>query len=344
MRLEDVVLLTTHGTLDKPRLPEKETSLVKNFRGKKVVITGWDFASKGRVIAENYDLDAIVTEGCILYLKDVNRGWGQDAKLTKFKLFQDTDLNLVKKINNVITYTLQTYTRELVVFRSQGNEYGVCYYINPPDSIVENLKSYTPEEIGIRDFKYKLESKFKVKTEETKGKLKILDTPDNRYFVEKINGLYRTFRSYSLSFHDEGHQYILVDLNPAEPMQKFTFEDVQRIAKQPFIADNLSFDEYMRIAPQADVCIDIFCQPKVRTWQKGLEKAGISKDSPIYYVSKGTEADVLLILDGYARGNFFAFGSNDMPERLKEIKVMPIGETTAEVFEKLIYLIISKYR
>jgi hypothetical protein len=333
---EDIVLLTTHGTIEEARL--EEADLIRGFAGKKVVLTGWDFKSKGRLTAKKYDLDAIITESCVLYLKDKDKGWEENAKPQRFELFEKSDVDLVKKINSKILeaiFKYAKYAKTNIVFRSQRNECGVCYYIN---NVPKKLEKMIAPEIGIATFKVHLEETFRVKAEGIEGKLRLPDTEDNRYFVEKNNGIFRTFGSYSLAFQN-GH--ILVDLNPPKPKRDFKYEDVKGIIKEA--RPELAFGEYIRVAPQSDICIDIFCRPKEQTWKRGLKKLGVSKDNPVFYISKGTESDAMMILNGYIRGNFFAYGTYQIPEKLKQINVKAVGKDIKEVVEKVLYLIEERY-
>jgi hypothetical protein len=337
------VLLTTHGTIDVKRLTSGEVQAIKELRAKGialVVITGWNFDQKGptKEIRDKLNPDALITESSILYTRP-NLRWDV-GKPVRVPLFGNDDIRYVKRANAILLDQIISYAKAIgtkAVFYSQGNEAGVCYYVTPPDDILENLRSMqatkepTTEqtrnflaEHGINGISLSSDS------------LTLRDTEESRYWLEKLNAKHRTFLPYSLETIEE-ENLIKLYFKPRIPETKLRSDDLQRIVDLSWNAGKLSPEEHRRIKPQKDVCIDIFCRPKEDTWLEALKKAGFYEERrSILFVSKGTQSDIPLIIKGLGMRNFRAFGSEeDISQALKDTGVKVAGRHIADTFRMI---------
>ena len=335
MKQEDVLLMMDLGTLIARVLSEKETSRIRDFKGGKLILTGWDFKGQGKKAAEKYNVNAIVCESSVLYIK----AEGIYKKITP-PLHTPEEIKFVKHANFEIMNRIYQVEPSSVLL-SQANEEGVCYYINPHRTVKEKLEEFkSPEEVDAGSFKKRLIEDYRVNSNDIeiidKMKLRIRDSIENRYYIEKINAKYRTFRPYHLEPKEE---YIHVSLNPEQKVE-WKPEEVNTILRNKIVQElwsdglgTLSVHEYLRIAPQNDVCIDIFARTKREVWQEAIRKANLDKYPYVIYISKGTISDIPLIADGLSKKNFFALGPSDMPEGLKAAGIFPKADTISQAIE-----------
>lgn len=337
------VLLTTHGTVDVKRLTSGEVQAVKELRAKGialVVITGWNFDQKGpsKEIRDKLDPDALITESSILYIRP-NLGWDV-GKPEREPLFGNDDIRYVKRANAILLDQIISYAKGIgtkAVFYSQGNEAGICYYVTPPDDILGNLRPMRAAQEPTTEQFYNFFEKHSINVlSGSSDNLKLRDTEESRYWVEKLNAKYRTFLPYSLDTMEK-KDIIILNLKPKIPRIRFRPDDLQRIVDLSWDAGKLSPEEHRRIKPQKDVCIDIFCQPKEDTWLEALRKAGFYKEHrPILFISKGTQSDIPLIIKGLGMRNFQAFGSEeDISQALRDVGVGVVGHNIADTFKMI---------
>lgn len=346
--LSSCMLVMSLGTLDKAQLSEVEEGQLRNFKGLKILFTGWDFerCRRDRVV-EKYNLSAIVSEGCILYTKRQDKV--QSWKRTEF--YTEEDVETIKSINGLILDEIYFVDCNSVLL-SQGDEVSVCYYVNPPqetEHIWERLRG--AEEVIAPQFRDHLlemcptieEADIHVMNE---ARLDLPDTRDNRYAVEKVNARYRTFREYALRFEQRsGQGYLVVDLRPETcprlPLEA-TYKRLASIVARARLNPNydLSSRAWDRVIPQRDGCIDIFARTKEESWEQVLEKleaTGLyNAQMPIFYISRGTESDIPFIRAGYLRGNFCAFGlSNVITSNLLRVAGVVVKRNFHEILDAI---------
>ena len=337
------VLVMSLGTLNKAQLSEVEEGQLKNFRGLKILFTGWDLERcKRDKVAEKYNLSAIVSEGCILYTKRQDKG----QRWEKTKLYQEEDVEAVKSINELILDEIYFVDYNSVLL-SQGDEVSICYYVNPPqetEHIWERLRG--DEEVTALQFGgHLLEMCHTIKKSDirvmNKACLSLPDTKDNRYAVEKVNARYRTFREYALRFEQRsGQKYLFVNLRPEtcpRPPLATTYERLVAIVDRARLNPNysLSSKAWGRVIPQGDGCIDIFARTKEESWGQALEKLKATR-KPVFYISRGTESDIPFIRAGYLRGNFCAFGlSNVITSSLLKVAGIVVKKDFREILDAI---------
>lgn len=316
------LLMMDLGTLDKMVVFEQDIQKLRNFEGAKVILTGWDFSGHGRKYAEKYDVNAIVSESSILH-KRPKEGWGK-GEPERIALHTDEDIKLVKQINYKLIEKIYAKYRESVLL-SQADEKSICYYINPPGRVIDDLQEFVvKEEIRAKRFREDLIGKWPKLSAGidviSDKELKLPDNIDNRYLVEKVNARYRTFKPYRLRIIDKS---IYVKLDATQKVE-WKYEDVEEVV-QGLWAKGLgviSAPEYIRITPQPDVCIDVFARTKIQTWRQAIAKAGLEEFTPIFYLSRETKSDIPLIVDGYSKENFYALASEKMPQQFRSMGVV----------------------
>jgi len=344
------ILLTSIGVIGSEEIKDDEIKSLLNKFEEIVIITGWDFKTRGKKEAEKYNAKYILCENCILYEK-LNNQFKQVACFC-----DDESLKLVKEINRYTIHTILEYAEQNnikpVVFFSQGDEKSICYYINPPEKIRKELKKYEEtKDFGTSEFIKEVEKLCRIEGKEKGNVVEFPKPLDSQveaallYIIEKVNARYRTFRPYSIDFQNDK---ILVDLNPPEEYKEFSYKDVENIVEM--VLDKMMKDKkdiekvYNRIVPQKDICIDIFCKTKDEVLgsllDKILEKKKIGdKDTLFVYLSKGTESDIPMIFKGYSsKYKFIALGTDDISERLKRAGVIPLGKSIRDVLKNFLDL------
>lgn len=324
--MKDVLLMMDLGTLNKMGEVEKTAGCLREFEGAKMIFTGWDFKGKGKLSAEKYDADVVVCESSILYEKP-EQGW-LTGEPRKALLFGETEKDKVKHANYEVMN--QIYQRdEKAILLSQGNEVGVCYYINPPIQVFEKLKPFMAlKEIAASEFATLL-SKCGVRPSEIEVisplAIRLPDNKENRYYVEKTNAMYRTFKPYRMKF---GSGSIFLELD-AEQKSEFTYSDLTEVVEQLWSRGigQISLEEYLRIIPQDDICIDIFPRAKRETWREALRRTGLDRYRYSFYISAKTDSDIPFIVNGYHEKHFYALAPSDMSDGLRHAGVIPKANT-----------------
>ena len=343
-------LITSIGVLNTKEKIEEIKGLLKKF-DKKVIITGWDFKTKGKKEAQKHEVDLIVCEGCVLYSKSNN-------EFHKTEDFCDEgSLRLVKMANRFVIHAINDYCKERnlreVVFYSQANEKSICYYLNPPKDIRKSLEELKEREnITVDKFEKKVEQKCgmtsKFKSNNKIGYVRPKDAQAEEsllYAIEKVNAIYRTFLPYSIIIEKE--EIIIVDLNPTanyKDYKEFTYRDIENIVEKAFTKKEMKdmYDQlHAKVLPQKDICIDILCKSKDDVLIPLLQKIVESREnSLIIYFSKGTESDIPMIFKGYSSGyNFIAIGGDDISDRLKRGGVIPLGKSAIVVMSKILEIV-----
>ena len=351
---EKIVLITSIGVLRNCGSGEKIKNLLSKFDERKIItgiITGWDFETRGKKMAETYGAKFVACEGgSILYTKS-NDGWKEVVDIC-----DDNSLNFVKFANKCVIYAINEYRKEKglekIVFFSQANKKSVCYYLNPPKKIRDKLDDMKNEEpITIEKFIEKVKSICEIDERKVSGsKVEYKKPKDDQleqdllYSIEKVNATERTFHPYSIIIEEDK---IVVDLDPGIDYEEFSYKDIENIVERAFkeiSKDYRKFEQlYTKIIPQRDICIDILCKSKDETLNPILKKI-IAKDEKentlIIYLSKGTESDIPMIFKGYSSEyKFIAVGDNYISDRLKRAGVIPLGDTAEAVIEKLLKIL-----
>lgn len=310
------------GTLENMISREEDVQKIKEFEAPTLILTGWDFAGHGKKYAEKYDVDAIVCESSILYIKPKG-GWKE--REIRRDLYTSEDLELIKEVNNkLMTHIYEKMPNSVLL--SQANEAGICYYINPRREEKKKLTEFIGEEPRAKTFKEKLVKKYPELENSvdiiSEKELSLPDSVENRYRIEKVNAKYYTFRPYRLEIKD-GKLKVFLD---SEQKEEWQFKDIEEIVQG--LWDNglgiLSLREYLRIAPQTDGCIDVFPKTKRQTWREAIEKADLGEFNYIFYLSMNTESDIPFIVDAYREyeDRFYALGSKDTSSGLKRAGVI----------------------
>lgn len=334
-----LLLITSIGVLNSKK-DEKIKDLLEKIETK-IIITGWDFKTRGKEEAEKYGVKAIVCEGCILYTKSDN----------EFSIRRDfcegTYLNLVKVANRCIINKVQDYSREKnlgsVVFFSQADEKSICYYLNPPNSIREKLEKYKKNSpCTIEQFVDGVHNK-SAQVGKINEDVVEYDKPEDSqakelllYAIEKVNAMYRTFHPYSIDIKSDK---VIVDLNPTNDYKEFSYRDVESIVKIALAEMRSDYEQlYNKVQAQKDLCIDIFCKSKDEIFIHLLkEMVNDDKNTLVVYLSRGTESDIPMIFSGYSsKYDFIAIGSDNVSERLKRAGVIPLGESITMVISNFL--------
>lgn len=342
------LLVTSVGTLDRARLSDVEEGQLRSFKGVKILFTGWDFKrSKRDKLIDMYDLSGVVSEGSILYTKcqDEARGWKRTV------LCKKEDVDVVKRLNELILDEIY-FVDSSSLLLSQGDEISICYYVNPSKKIEHVWQRLRDtEEVTASGFKACLwemcptikEADIHVVNDAC---LEMPDTRDSRYYVEKVNAKYRTFREYALRFEErQGQRYLIVKLEPERPDRPSSEETYQClvaiIARAKLNPNNdLSPADWDRVIAQSDGCIDIFARTKEESWEQLLEQLEAigfyDARMPIFYISRGTESDIPFIRAGYLRGNFCAFGlSNVITSNLLKVAGVVVKRSFHEILDTI---------
>lgn len=351
---KELLLLTSVGIIDLKKDNEYSkkyediVEILKNIPNK-ILMTGWDFKTRGMKYANRYHFDATVCENCILYTKAEN-----NFAFNK-KFWDDKSLSFVKIANKHIIYAIQDYVNEkkldCIILFSQADEKSICYYLNPPKEIRDGFEKYSDDKLFQIDlFVEKVEYECGIKgiKDEYNTKIKYPKPNDKNveicllYAIEKMNAKYRTFHPYSISI--EEHE-IKLDLNPVNNYVEFSYRDVENIVNHAL--DNMNGDYEVlhdKIHPQKDICIDIFCKSKDEILDQLLdERVYDTKKTLVVYLSKGTESDIPMIFSGYkSKYDFISIGSDDISERLKRAGVIPFGESITKVIKNIVEILKSK--
>lgn len=337
---EKLLLLTSIGVLNPEECKNKVNeikNLLKNIESK-IIITGWDFKTRGREEMERYGAETIICEGCILYTK-------YNDEIAKKEFCDENSLRLVKVANKHIIYTISDYVRmkELghAVFFSQADEKSICYYLNPPNTIREKLEQYkerTPCEI--EKFVEKVETECRQKGDVDGDEITYTKPNDSQaeesllYATEKTNAIYRTLCPYSVTIEDDK---IIVNLNPTNGYTEFSYRDLENVVETSLRKMSESDYEH-KINYQKDICIDILCKSKDEILVPSLQEVVDDLENTlIIYLSKGTESDIPMIFEGYSsKYNFIAIGTDNTPERLKRAGVIPLGESVTTTIRNIL--------
>ena len=332
------ILLTSIGVIGSgsEEIKDNEIKSLLNEFEEKVIITGWDFKTRGKKEAEKYNFRYILCENCILYKKSNNQ-------FNQIECFCDGEsLNLVKEINRNTIHAILKYAEnnkiKPVVFFSQGNEKAVCYYLNPPEKIREELEKYKEDKTCETSNFIKEVKKLCGTGGKKKGNLVEFPKPSDPqseasllYAIEKVNAKHRTFHPYSINLQNDK---ISVNLKPAENYKEFSYKDVENIVEKVLDEMKNRYEQiYNKIVPQKDICIDIFCKSKDEILNSLLNKIG-DENTLFVYLSKGTESDIPMIFKGYSsKYEFIALGNDDISERLKRAGVIPFGKSIKDVLK-----------
>lgn len=331
---ENCLLLFSIGTLDKVRRDYRMKQL-REFEGNKVIFTGWNF-ERAKKEADDCNASAIICEASIFYLRKRDPVGGHWTAGTPF--YTEKDLERAKHLNKLMLDEICFLDREPILF-SQGDEVSIDYYVNPPEKSYDKFpqwqtkapskdapmfRKHLVEDYGINEKDISIIG-------ENGTCLKLADSVNNRYFVEKVNARYRTFTSYSLRFEQiEGEAYIIVDLDHVQldkklrkkwsSKQDWSCEILEKVitrAKNNPLG-SLSDEDWGYITPNPDSSIDILAQTKDKSWKQGLkelEKQNLyRKKMPVFYISNATESDRPFVVKAYSDPSvkFCAFGLSEM--------------------------------
>ena len=340
---KELLLLTSVGIIDLKEDVEQSAEIIKILEKipRKILLTGWDFKTRGMEDANKYNFDATVCENCILYTKT-------ETSFALNKNFCDEEsLSIVKIANKHIIYAIQDYVNikklDHIIFFSQANEKSICYYLNPPTEIRDVFEKYNDvEPCQIYRFVEKVKDECGQDGIIDGDKIKYSIPNDKKveisllYAIEKMNARYRTFHPYSISIDD---REVKLDLNPVNDYVEFSYSDVENIvnlALANMYGDYEVFHD--KIHPQKDICIDIFCKSKDEILDQLLDEiVNDHEKTLVVYLSKGTESDVPMIFSGYkSKYNFISIGNDDISERLKRAGVIPFGESITKVIKNIV--------
>lgn len=365
----EMFLIFPMGTLEKS-LEKGDIQKINRFKGVKILVTGWDMRSIEKLLSKRARSVAfsrwyVVAEHCLLSSLTTQHGKCQLGD--KERLYDENGLEIdyVKACNMILVESILDHRRGPVYFLSQGNEAGICYYLNPPLNIWQTLKDYHLVSTEECDVGSSLYQRFGFKSENVPSALHIMKFPTRDehakelllYAIARVNAESRTFLPYSLKF--DRNSVALEVLREAEveklsPSETFTFEDIKKITQEALIKIQGKYRESVellpkllkRIQPQDDIAIDIFCKTKDEVLETLLSKV-INKEKRrrnlakgrlplVVYISSGRETDIPMILTGYDLGYpFVAVGPQRISDRLKDAGVVPAGETLGEVIELL---------
>lgn len=336
---KELLLITSIGVLNSEK-DEKDRDIKKLLEafGIKIIITGWDFKTRGKAEAEKYGAKAIVCEGCILYTKT------NDEFSKTMDFCDDRSSRLVQTANRCIIHTIQDKYKknsEQVVFFSQADEKSICYYLNPPKEKFEENNEKSPG--GIEKIVESVKKEYVFSGTINGDKVEYPKLKKSQavelllYAIEKANAMYRTFQAYSIDVKDDK---VIVDLKPKNDYKEFSYRDVESIVKIALAKMKRSDYEqlYNKVQAQKDICIDIFCKSKDEIFIPLLEEmVNDYRNTLVVYLSKGTESDIPMIFSGYSsKYNFIAIGSDNVSERLKRAGVIPLGESITMVISNFL--------
>lgn len=342
---ENLLFLTSVGVLnsEKEKAGEIKDLLVPIKR--KVIITGWDFKTRGEETAEKYGVESMVCENCILYTKSNNKFNIRD-------FCNGESLRLVKVANRHIINAVQDYSREKnmgrVVFFSQADEKSICYYLNPPNSIREKLERYKDKPCTVEQFVEEVCNKSGQRGKIVRDVVEYYkpEYPQAEeallYAIEKVNAISRTFHPYSIPITKDK---ILVELSSTNGYKEFAYKDVENIVGMALTKMKDHYEQlYNKVQPQKDICIDILCKSKDEILIHSMnEMIGDDTNTLVIYLSKGTESDIPMIFNGYSsKYNFIAIGSDAVSERLKRSGVIPFGESTTIALKNVLEFLNSE--
>jgi len=258
---EKVLLITSIGVLNHEGGMEEAGGIGNLLEGfeKKILLSGWDFKTRGKDAAEKYNVESIVCENCLLYAK-TNNEFGKPKNF-----WDESSLRLVKIANKQVIYTIMDYIEKKnlgpVVFFSQADEKSICYYLNPPKVKRKKLEEYQESSpYAIDEFIEKVKERCG-QDETHKGDIiEYTKQKDSQveesllYAIEKINAMYRTLHSYSININEDK---VIADLNPTNDYKEFSFKDVENIVGIALAKMKYYERLYNKVQPQKDVCIDI---------------------------------------------------------------------------------------
>lgn len=338
----NIFFITSIGVLNSKEEKSDQIKYLLESIKEKVIITGWDFKTRGKEKAEKYGIESIVCENCILYTKSDNEF------SEKQDFFDEKCLKLVKDANRCIIDTIQNYVGKndlgSVVFFSQADEKSICYYLNPPDSVRKDFEKYKENDpCNIEDFSRKVKKRCGCKGTIDANVVKYCKPEDSQsensllYAIEKVNAIYRTFHPYSILINDEK---ISVTLHQTNNYNDFTYKDVENIVEIALNKMKGHYEELCdKVQPQTDICIDILCKSKDEILIPLMDEMVNDDDTLVVYLSKGTESDIPMIFKGYSsKYNFIAIGSDTVSERLKRSGVIPFGEYATTALENVLNL------
>lgn len=371
----NIYLIFPMGTLKK-KLEEKDIETINGFLGVKILITGWDEQSIKQKISKifpdgirgNKDKWYIVAEHCILKQLNPKEKEIHFENVNEMK-YNDIEVNYIKICNKFLIESILGYEKLLgkIYFMSQGNKEGICYYLNPPQNIREELDKLTPndnekyideplkvlkDEYGLCGEKVGETIKFPFK-KETEDEI--------LYLIAKFNGDKRPFLPYTME-KDKNYISLTLKYDKIENNGldiEFIFDDIKKIVQGALMKIDAEYSQtnkeictelLKRFQPQEDKAIDIFRKTKEEALGdilsnvienvKKSENAKPNKENKtkplIIYISSGRETDIPLILEGYNLSyNFVAVGPQGVSERLKNAGVLPLGDSLPEVIDYL---------
>lgn len=339
------LVITSHGTIDEERLTPAEKLALADFAKKDniIFITGWDYKDKSNELINTIlKPEGLIMEGgTVLYPR--KNGWRE------IRLFNQDEQRLVKRAWYAMLECMPQYLKE-AIFMSQADEYSICAYINPPNDVVNNdLMQYRREEIcSGKEFASKLRDKRIEPIEVGDKTIKILKNEENAYAAEKIIASHRTFKPYKMELKDD---FILITLLPDDykytPIEKQVRNGVKIV---PEILNEITscvrkkVPIKNRIAPQTDICIDIFAKSKEEIIEKidVIDSIGLRRSKEVIYISKSTRSDIPFIeqlsrVSDMWRIDFKAFGDATLPTELQSVGVRRIAEAmnAADLIKKL---------
>jgi hypothetical protein len=341
------LIITSHGTIDRETLTPVEKIALADFARKDKIafITGWDFIDKGAVLTNtNNSLQPeylIMEGGTVLYHRE--NGYSE------VKLFNNDELKLVKRAWYALLECTSQHLRE-TVFMSQADKYSIDVYINPPEDVVsKELKKLREESVhSSSEFVRKLLDEHEIKSIKVDEKtIRIPKNEESAYAAEKINALYRKFMPYKLELKND---FILVTLLSEDykytPIQREIRNDIRVI---PEILNGITscvrnkVPIGKRIAPQTDICIDIFVRSKeeIIDQKDVINRIGLSKSKEVIYISKSTRSDEPFIkelsrLKDIWGIDFKAFGDATLPSELRmDVTRIADAKDTIDLIKKL---------
>lgn len=166
---ENVVLILSMGTLKKQLKEEGGLNAINEFRGVKILITGWDKSSLEKMMEDSaieWDKWYVVSEHCILCSPTkINRNFKLEIESCKnFYDEKGIEMDYVRKCNKIVIESILDYSKNTereVTFWSQGDEAGICYYLNPPLEVKNRIRSSgASSDVTTGDFLQELNTTF----------------------------------------------------------------------------------------------------------------------------------------------------------------------------------------
>lgn len=321
---ESQMTLTSYGTIHSEQLADVVSEMLKKHleddRKSLGIVTGWGGPRRIREIEQKINPKAIMSEGgTVLHHREHDykpeplfvSNEGPQTRRQLGAMDGVYDHRALSRTRAVWSHTLDAIWANVktdkLALRSQGSQYSVCVYPNPPESVRKDLpdqpdtapetvqalqgklaeEPLLPNDVGLRPL------------DGAKHVGRIDGTRDGRYVLEKLQATHRTFAPYQiLSVDDETIVFELgepeADLEPIESgdvgISADEISDIAGEAKNSLEADSdpVTAGAENYVVGQSN-SVDVFVKLKTDSYEKFRERIGITDVDRVDYFSRGNQ-------------------------------------------------------